>query len=113
MIGSDLLYLCLENTRGAIQPREPRKSCGSVGSFVLLVRIVVFRNELGLWEFVPTGGFFGVFGENYCFFKIIWDFVQIALVDFHQRRFREGIQKKIEFFLGKSPKLWVGGGQES
>ena len=25
---------------------------------------------------------------------------------------REGI-KKIDFFLGKSPKLWVGGGQES
>ena len=22
-------------------------------------------------------------------------------------------QKKIDFFLGKSPKLWVGGGQES
>ena len=26
---------------------------------------------------------------------------------------KEGIQKKIDFFLGKSPKLWVGGGQES
>ena len=26
---------------------------------------------------------------------------------------REGIQKKNRFFLGKSPKLWVGGGQES
>ena len=26
---------------------------------------------------------------------------------------REGIKKKIDFFLGKSPKLWVGGGQES
>ena len=26
--------------------------------------------------------------------------------------FREGIQKK-SIFLGKSPKLWVGGGQES
>ena len=26
---------------------------------------------------------------------------------------REGIQKKIDFFLGKSPKLWVGEGQES
>ena len=25
---------------------------------------------------------------------------------------REGV-KKIDFFLGKSPKLWVGGGQES
>ena len=24
---------------------------------------------------------------------------------------REGV-KKIDFFLGKSPKLWVGGGQE-
>ena len=30
-----------------------------------------------------------------------------------QRSVREGIQKKIDFFLGKSPKLWVGGGQES
>ena len=26
---------------------------------------------------------------------------------------REGIKKKSIFFLGKSPKLWVGGGQES
>ena len=26
---------------------------------------------------------------------------------------REGIEKKNRFFLGKSPKLWVGGGQES
>ena len=26
---------------------------------------------------------------------------------------REGTKKKIDFFLGKSPKLWVGGGQES
>ena len=25
---------------------------------------------------------------------------------------REGV-KKIDFFLGKSPKLWVGGGQKS
>ena len=24
---------------------------------------------------------------------------------------REGIKKKIDFFLGKSPKLWAGGGQ--
>ena len=29
-----------------------------------------------------------------------------------QSRVREGIQKN-RFFLGKSPKLWVGGGQES
>ena len=28
------------------------------------------------------------------------------------RRFREGVKKK-SIFLGKSPKLWVGGGQES
>ena len=26
---------------------------------------------------------------------------------------REGIKKRIDFFLGKSTKLWVGGGQES
>ena len=26
---------------------------------------------------------------------------------------REGTPKKKRFFLGKSPKLWVGGGQES
>ena len=29
-----------------------------------------------------------------------------------QSLLREGV-KKINFFLGKSPKLWVGGGQES
>ena len=26
---------------------------------------------------------------------------------------REGFKKKNRFFLGKGPKLWVGGGQES
>ena len=26
---------------------------------------------------------------------------------------REGVQKKLRFYLGLCPKLWVGGGQES
>ena len=34
-------------------------------------------------------------------------------VDFGLQLIREGIKKQIDFFLGKSPKLWVGGGQES
>ena len=43
----------------------------------------------------------------------IVDACMIRVVCFILRRLREGIQKKIDFFLGKSPKLWVGGGQES
>ena len=38
-------------------------------------------------------------------------YVQQGIQDMPSR-LREGIQKN-RFFLGKSPKLWVGGGQES
>ena len=31
----------------------------------------------------------------------------------HSLELREAFKKKNRFFLGKSPKLWVGGGQES
>ena len=84
IIGSDLSYLCLENTRGATQPRKSRKSCDSLRSLVLLVKIVVFWNELG---FCPNRGVLWSFWWKLLFFEISWDFVPTPLADFHQRRF--------------------------
>ena len=48
----------------------------------------------------------GVFLQRYFYFLVFSCVASDSL-------YKGSLQKKNRFFLGKSPKLWVGGGQES
>ena len=54
----------------------------------------------------------GFFSSKTLKLEMLWEALSFELKKLPIQQVREGI-KKNRFFLGKSPKLWLGGGQES